>query len=135
MCRFFLDAPRVRWNHVISTFINHVFGGTGRDFTRESRQLLCKLRAAVDDDSNVSVDSIRTARALRLGPAAMAKLKALQGDKKMAALWKVISPGKKAAASGTAGSSGTQQITDAMRTAVAAAAARAVAAAHAALQK
>jgi hypothetical protein len=65
----------------------------------------------------------------------MEKLKALQGDKNMAAIWKVISPGKKAAASGTAGSSATPQITDAMRAAVAAAAARAVAAAHAALQQ
>ena len=71
---------------------------------------------------------------MRLAPAAVAKLKALQGDVKMAAVWKVISPGKKAAASGTVGSSGTRQITDAMRAAVAAAAARAVAAAHAALQ-
>jgi hypothetical protein len=82
--------------------------------------------------SFVQVDSIRTERTLRLLPEGVAKLKALEKDKKIAAVWKVISPGKKAAASGTAGSSGSAAITDAMRTAVAAAAARAVAAAQAA---
>ena len=51
----------------------------------------------------------------------------IPSDGKMgAAIWKVISPGKKAAASGTAGSSGSARIADAMRVAVAAAAARAV---------
>ena len=82
----------------------------------------------------MNVASIRTERTLRLSPAAMNKLTALASDPKMAALWKVVSPGKKkAVAAGTAGSSGSTLITDAMRKVVAAAAARAVAASAAAL--
>ena len=65
----------------------------------------------------------------------MAKVKALATDKRMVALWKVISPGKKAAASGTAGGSAAPPLADALRTAVAAAAARAVARSAAALGK
>ena len=49
-------------------------------------------------------------------------------EKKLTALWKVISPGKQKAADGTAGSRGQQvQISDTLRQAAAAAAARATA--------
>ena len=57
----------------------------------------------------------------------------LAADKKMAKLWKVISPGKKAAPSGQAGSSSQPAIPDVLAQAVAAAAARAVEKAAAAL--
>ena len=73
-------------------------------------------------------DAVRNDGALTLAPAATAKLKALAADSKMAKLWKIISPGKKAAASRAAGSgSGATEtsIEDALRKAVADAAARA----------
>ena len=61
---------------------------------------------------------------LVLTSAAMAKLKALAADKNMAKLWKIISPGKKAAAGA---SSNQPTIPDTVRAAVAAAAGVAVA--------
>jgi hypothetical protein len=113
---------------VSTTASGTTYRATGKDFIREPRRLLHKL------DGTVNVASIRTERTLRLSPAAMNKLTALASDPKMAALWKVVSPGKKkAVAAGTAGSSGSTLITDAMRKVVAAAAARAVAASAAAL--
>ena len=90
------------------------------------------MPSLVDAFAMVHASKSHAERTLRLAPAAAAKAKALESDAKMAAVWKKISPGKKAAASGAAGSSGSARITDAMRTAVAAAAARAVAAAKAA---
>ena len=119
---------------VSTTDTGTTYRATGRDFTRESRQLLHKLSAASGPFDLVDVASIRTQRTLQLMPAATAKLKALAKDKKMNAVWKTISPGKKAAASGTAGMrSHNVPIPDAMRTAVAAAAARAIAASTAAI--
>ena len=76
----------------------------------------------------VDVGSVRKERTLRLVPAAQAKLVALACDKKMAAVWKAISPGRKAPASGVAGTSRDVPIPDALRAAVQAAVARANAA-------
>ena len=68
-----------------------------------------------------------------LSAAATAKLKALAADKRMQQLWSTISPGKKAAASGSDGrSDGTVPIDAALRAAVAKAMAVAEAAQRAA---
>ena len=73
---------------------------------------------------------------LELSAAATAKLNSLAADPRMEQLWKVISPGKKAAASGSSGSSATPHgvvpIDAALRAAVAKAMAVATAAQNAA---
>ena len=114
----------------------HVFGketptgttykGTGKDFTRRPRLLLHKVEA-----SDFSADGVRADETLTLSKAATAKLKALAADKRMEQLWQTISPGKKAAATGSDGSS-QPPITDEMRAAVAKALAVAAAAQQAA---
>ena len=68
--------------------------------------------------SDFSADGVRADETLTLATAATAKLKALAADKQMERLWQTISPVKKAAATGSDGSS-QPPITDAMRAAVA----------------
>ena len=81
--------------------------------------------------SDFSADGVRADETLTLATAATAKLKALAADKQMERLWQTISPVKKAAATGSDGSS-QPPITDAMRAAVAKALAVAAAAQQAA---
>ena len=76
-------------------------------------------------------DGVRKQETLTLSMAATAKLKALAADKRMEQLWQTISPGKKAVARGSDGSS-QPPIADAMRAAVAKALAVATAAQQAA---
>ena len=98
------------------------------DFTRQPRLLLHKVA-----DEDFRADSVRTDVTLTLSAAATAKLKALAADKRMQQLWSTISPGKKAAASGSDGrSDGTVPIDAALRAAVAKAMAVAEAAQRAA---
>ena len=66
------------------------------NFTRRPRILLHKVEVTGFIASNVTIDET-----LILSTAATAKLKALASDARMEALWKTISPGKKAAASGS----------------------------------
>ena len=56
------------------------------------------MPSLVDAFAMVHASKSHAERTLRLAPAAAAKAKALESDAKMAAVWKVISPGKKAAA-------------------------------------
>ena len=102
------------------------YQGTGKDFTRRPRLLLHKVEAA-----DVDADGVRMDETLTLSMAATAKLKALAADKRMEQLWQTISPGKKAVARGSDGSS-QPPIADAMRAAVAKALAVATAAQQAA---
>ena len=75
----------------------------------------------------------KSTKRLTASAAATAKLKALAADKRMQQLWSTISPGKKAAASGSDGrSDGTVPIDAALRAAVAKAMAVAEAAQRAA---
>ena len=77
------------------------YQGTGKDFTRRPRLLLHKV--SVED---FGAGRVRADDTLTLSAAAAAKLKALAGvaaDKRMQQLWGTISPGKKAAASGSDG--------------------------------
>lgn len=77
--------------------------------------------------ADVCADSVRADETLTLSPAVTTKLKALAADAQMQRLWQTISPGKKAAASGSAGPLQTP-IDAAMRAAVAKALAVAAAA-------
>ena len=104
------------------------YQGTGKDFTRRPHLLLHKV--SVED---FGAGRVRADDTLTLSAAAAAKLKALTADKRMQQLWGTISPGKKAAASGSDGpSDGTVPIDAALRAAVAKAMAVAEAAQRAA---
>ena len=109
-----------------TTSTGTTYKGTGKDLTRRPRLLLHKVEA-----SDFIADGVRADETLTLSTAATAKRKALAADKQMERLWQTISPGKKAAATGSDGSL-QPPITDAMRAAVAKALAVAAAAQQAA---
>ena len=108
-----------------TTATQTIYGSTGMDYSRESRVLLHKVSGSRDTADDASIDHAQ--RILRLDAAAMTTLKKLAADKKMKALWKIISPGKKPLADGSAGArKDSPPILDSVRAAVAAAAARAL---------